>query len=109
MTISASPFELVPPGTPWPGGDGRVTAMLDIEAAELSRRLGFELASGDEPGLGPWQGLGVRLRSGTCIEFIEHRFAPVRGFVLHVDSAADPAAAVDETLASLGLGRDALL
>lgn len=39
----------------------------------------------------------------------QHGFAPTRGFVLQVDSGDDPSAAIDETLALLGLTRDALL
>jgi hypothetical protein len=102
-------IERLPPGTRWPGGDGLDAALLDIDAAELSRRLGFVLDSGDEEGLGPWQGTGLRLSSGVHIGLIEHGFAPTRGFVLQVDSGNDPSAAIDETLALLGLARDALL
>lgn len=109
MSDANQPFARVPCGMRWPSGDGRDAALLDIPAAALSRRLGSALDEGEEPGLGPWHGASLRLPSGVHVGLIEHRFAPKRGFVLQVDSAADLAAAVGETLAALGLQRDALL
>lgn len=109
MSDAGQSLERLPSGTRWPGGDGRDAALLDIEATELSRRLGCALDHGDESGLGPWQGIGLRLPSGIHVGLIGHRFAPKRGFVLQVDSAADLAAAIEETLTLLGLERGALL
>jgi hypothetical protein len=109
MTDRNGAVERIPRGTRWPSGDGRDAALLDIDAAELSHRLGFALDSGEEDGLGPWHGTGLRLSSGIHVGLIEHRFAPKRGFLLQVDLGADPSTAVDETLAALGLSRDTLL
>lgn len=109
MTDRTCAIGRLPRGSRWPSGDGHDAALLDIDAAELSRRLGFALDCGDEEGLGPWQGTGLRLPSEIHVELIEYRLAPKRGFLLRVDVGADPSAAVDETLAVLGLAHDVLL
>ena len=89
----------------WPGGSCRVAALLALSPAELERRVGARLQEGDEPGLGPWRGVGLFLASGWPVELICYEREQARGPLvqLRADVTDDPAAARRETAAALGL------
>jgi hypothetical protein len=106
MTSDAKVLELLPMGLRWPSGDYIVVALLNLHEADISRSIGGELTCGEEPGLGPWQGIGVKLGSGAVVELITHSHQPTSGFELRVDRGCSLAAVFDETLAALGIGQE---
>jgi hypothetical protein len=67
------------------------------------------LSSGDEEGLGPWLAIGGRLESAVTVELIEFQHQPVKGFALHVDSACNPEAALEEVLTLLGIEHESII
>lgn len=101
--------EVIPVGTRWPSGTYSSAALLDISGEDIARAFDCELNSDIEPGLGPWQAIGLRLKSGTFVELIEYVHRPAKGFELRVDSGCNVRAALDDTLALLGIDSEAVL
>lgn len=93
----------------WPSGDYIELAVLEIDAATLSQRLGAPLLQGDEPGLGPWEAIGAKLRSGELIELISYAHEPQSGFTLRADARNPSFRVIVESLVGLGLKDEALL
>lgn len=100
---------VVAPGLYWPSGDYIELAVLDIDSASLSQRLGVPLQQGEEPGLGPWEAIGAKLQSGDLIEFISYAQEPYPGFTLRADAGNRSFRVISESLAGLGLREGALL
>lgn len=109
MTSNPTVLELLPKGLPWPSGGYVEVALLNVQGVDVSRSIGGELSVGDEPGLGSWQAIGARLKSGAVIELIEHIHQPTKGFALRVDRGFGLGATLDETLAALGIGKESVL
>lgn len=108
MSGKSRSIRLTSQGSRWPGGDYSEVAMLSVRSDHIERCFGAPLSSGEEEGLGPWLAIGGRLESGVTVELIEFQHQPVKGFALHVDSACDPEAALEEVLALLGIGHESL-
>lgn len=101
--------EVVPAGGRWPSGRYSEVALLDIQLDDISGMLEAKLNCGTEQGLGPWVAIGLRLSSGLLIELIDHVNRPTRGVEMRVDSWSNLGDALDDALATFGLGQDAVL
>lgn len=108
MTNSKMP-EVVRAGTRWPSGTYSEVALLRIRLEDIAERFESDLESGVEPGLGPWQGIGLKLGSEAFVELIEYLHSSSDGVELRTDSACDLSTVLDETLATLGVGRESVL
>lgn len=95
--------------TLWPSGNFTAAALLAIRAEDVARKVGRALHVGNEPGLGEWRAIGLKLGSGAHVELIEYLHQPVKGFVLRIDSGCEVKTVLDEILALLGLGPEAVL
>jgi hypothetical protein len=109
MTSHSEFPDLVPLGSRWPSGKYCNVALLDIQGDDIERKLGCELASGSEPGLGTWRAIGLRLKSGALIELIEYLHQPTKGFELRADSSCSMGDVLGETLAALGRGPECVV
>lgn len=109
MATYGSHLVVVAPGVMWPSGDYVDLAVLKIEGATLSHRLGVPLLVGDQAGLGPWEAIGARLPSGDLIELISYAHEPLRGFTLRADAGNASSRVITEALTGLGLNDAALL
>ena len=109
MTASDLPLTVVTPGMKWPSGDYIDLAVLDIDGETLRHRLRSPLTRGEETGLGPWEAIGARLRSGDLVELITYIHEPSPGFTLRADAAGASWRLISETLAGLGLNQAAVL
>jgi hypothetical protein len=100
---------VVPVGTRWPSGTYASVAVLDASVDTISLVLGCIFTLGDEPGLGPWSAIGLRLESGMLVELIEYAKQPHKGIELRADSHCDLRQALDDTLVALSIGDGAVL
>jgi hypothetical protein len=80
------PGFLRPDTRKWPSGDGKQIAVLNTTARDLSAHLGAEVFNGEDS-LGLTREIGVQLRSGRLVLFLEHENAPDLGVNLLVDRA----------------------
>lgn len=96
-------------GEKWPSGDFKEIAIIDISPEVLGQKAGMALCEGDEVGLGRWQSIGGKLRSGAVIELISYDASLPRGFILRVDVGSDMARALQDTLMALGVGAESVL
>ena len=94
-------------GETWPSGRSKPVAQLNINDAWLAAIANAPLASGIEPGLGPWTGIGLRLPSGARIELLRYQFGGVH-FELHADFGANARKVLEEFLTTTGLTIDAI-
>ena len=108
MSGESNHIEIEPPGSRWASGDYVDVALINVTKEQIERCFGAPLISGEEEGLGPWIAIGGKLRSGVQIELVEHRFQPVKGFVLRVDSGCNPETALKKVLALLGIGVESI-
>lgn len=110
MSQSESRFVVVPEGTRWPSGDYYDLAHLPIDEDTLTSVLGSPLVRGVEDGLGPWAAIGIRLSSGTALEFIRYQYEPTPpGFSVCADMKADLSRALDDVLEIFSLKRSSLV
>ncbi|MBX9402281.1 hypothetical protein K4L06_13280 [Lysobacter sp. BMK333-48F3] len=100
---------LMPAGTRWSSGDYVEIAVLSIEDSQLERALKAALLHGFEAGMGRWAAIGVRLQSGVLVELIRYADVETDRFALRVDRSAEPAPALAEVLAQLGLVEGSVL
>jgi hypothetical protein len=102
-------FELVPEGTSWPSGNYRSIAMLPITPERVAAVVEAPLVSGIEPGLGPWEAIGLRLKSGASVELIYYSMAPEpKGVEVRVDQNANFHASLQQVIALFGLPLESL-
>lgn len=59
--------------------------------------------------MGRWAAIGIRLRSGAVVELIRYTDVETGRFALRVDRSAEPAPALAEVLAQLGLVEEGVL
>lgn len=97
------------PGDAWPGGGYVELAVIKVDDAFLTRRLGQSLLTGNELGMGAWRSLGIRLPSGTVVEMIAYDAEPDSGFTLRIDNQSDPRIALQEIISALGLGAEQII
>ena len=98
----ARSFDISTAGISWPAGDYCNLAMIAIAGEAIAQRVGSGLLVGDELGLGRWQAIGLRLRSGALVELIEYFEQPVKGFVVRAERGCDGPSVLDELLAAFG-------
>ena len=97
-------FEIVPEGARWSGRDYVSAALIPIAPEKLAELVGVPLVRGVESGLGSWEAIGLRLKSGTLVELIRYLAKPgPPGFEVRVDNNANIAVALQEVIAALGV------
>ncbi|WP_146146957.1 hypothetical protein [Stenotrophomonas maltophilia] len=97
------------PGDASPGGGYVELAVIKVDDAFLTRRLGQSLLTGSEPGMGAWRSLGMRLPSGAVVELIAYDAEPDAGFTVRIDNQSDPRIALQEIISALGLGAEQII
>lgn len=93
----------------WPSGECRYVATLALEPHELAGRYGISFVAWEADGLGPCEGAAIRLSSGRHLLLTRYALQPGPGTHVEADWADDPAEALRELLAALGLDESACL
>lgn len=96
-------ISILPAGTPWPSGAYIDLAVINIAEANVARTLGANLVPGDEPGMGGWRAIAVRLESGSVIEIISYDASPEPGFTIRADGTNKLSMVLKECMALFGL------
>lgn len=97
------------PGQAWPGGGYVELAVIKVDDGFLTRHFAQPLLTGNEPGMGAWRSLGVRLPSGAVAELIAYDAEPDGGFTVRIDNQSDPHVALREIISGLGLGAEQIV
>jgi hypothetical protein len=104
-----APFEIVPEGACWSERGYVSAALIPIAPEKLAELVGAPLVRGVESGLGGWEAVGLRLRSGTLIELIRYVAKPdPQGFEVRIGNDTNIAVALREVIAFLGVPPQAL-
>ncbi len=112
MIVKNTSFNLVSSSdnVNWPSGDCRPIGLLAVTPEQIEQILGAPLERGTEEGLGPWQGIGIRLQSGRIVGLLWYDFSPEpRGVAIEADAQDNFAEARQECLSTLGLAKSQLL
>jgi len=102
-------FQLVPEGTSWLSGNYESIAMLPITPERVAAVVKTPLVSGIEPGLGPWEAIGLRFECGASVELIYYSMAPEpKGVEVRVDKNANYLVSLQQVIALFGLPLESL-
>ena len=91
----------------WASGDYQIIAVVHLPGGDLENAAGIEVKSGNEDGLGRWEGVGGTLDTGIQIELVCYpdSSAP-EAYEVRVDAGLDSRlrpALLDEVLVALHL------